>query len=212
VSAGQAVDEPGVDRAEHQVAALGSLAGAVDVVQEPLHLGAGEVGVEEEAGALAEQWLKAAGAEALAEGSGAAVLPDDGVGDGTAVAVPYDGGLPLVGDADGGDVGGTGLDARHNLAGGVQLRLPDRLGVVLHPAGLRVDLLERLLGGGDDRSRAVKEDGAGGGCALVQGEDEFGHDADKSSIRYRTCRGLTSRFEALNIASKVALGRKETQS
>ncbi len=54
VDAGQAIYEPRVDGAEHELAALGPLAGARDVIQKPLDLGAGEVGVEQEARALAE--------------------------------------------------------------------------------------------------------------------------------------------------------------
>ena len=38
-AAGQVPDAPGVDVAEHQVAGLGLLAGAGDVVQDPLTLG-----------------------------------------------------------------------------------------------------------------------------------------------------------------------------
>jgi hypothetical protein len=67
---------------------LGALAGVGDVVQKPLDLGAGEVGVEQEAGALAEEGLQAAAAKVFAKGGCAAVLPDDGVGDGSAAAVP----------------------------------------------------------------------------------------------------------------------------
>src|SRR3972149_5107151 len=160
-------------------------------VQEPLPLRAGEVGVQQQAGALAEERLQAAGAELLARPGGAPVLPDDRVGDGAARAVPDERRLALVGDADGGDVAGVGGRFRQRLAGGLDLGPPDRLRVVLHPAGARVYLLERLLGGGDGRAGAVEQDGAGGGRALVEGEDEVGHDAARLAFAVRRCRELT---------------------
>ena len=68
-------------------------------------LGAGEVGVDHEAGAFADEGFVAVALQAIAEIRGAAVLPDDRVVDRLAgLAVPDDGGLALVGDADGGDV------------------------------------------------------------------------------------------------------------
>ena len=65
----------------------------------------GEIGIEHEAGLLAEQFLQAVGLELLADRRRDAALPDDGVGDGLAGGpVPEDGRLALVGDADGGDL------------------------------------------------------------------------------------------------------------
>ena len=83
-----------------------------NVVEQPLDLGAGEVRVEEQAGPLSEQRLQAGGLQLVADRSRAAVLPDDGVGDWMAVAVPDDGRLTLVGDTDGGDVCRAGLRLR----------------------------------------------------------------------------------------------------
>ena len=54
---------------------------AGDVVEQPGELGAREVGVEDEAGALAEERLEAALLQRLARRRGAPVLPDDGVAD-----------------------------------------------------------------------------------------------------------------------------------
>ena len=95
--------------------------------------------------------------------------------------IPYDslmcfefpkscGGLPLVGDADGGDLLGVDVGAVHRLRQGPLLRGPDLHGVMLHPAGLGIDLVEGILGPGDDISRPVEQDGTGAGGALVQGD------------------------------------------
>ena len=54
-AAGELPDEPGVDGAEGQLAGLGPGAGAGDVVEQPGDLGAGEVGVDDQAGLLADE-------------------------------------------------------------------------------------------------------------------------------------------------------------
>ena len=52
---------------------------------------------------------------------------------------------------------------------------PDLVRVVLHPAGLRIDLLVLLLRGGDDAAAAVENDEARAGGALVDGSDVLCH-------------------------------------
>ena len=44
---------------------------------------------------------------------------------------------------------------------------------MLDPAGLRIVLLEFLLGDGDDLARVIDDEGAGTGGALIEGENEF---------------------------------------
>ena len=119
--------------------------------------------------------LKRSGAAVLREfvhdRLGAGVLPDDGVVDRLAGGlVPHHRGFALVGDADGGDVVPgqvrLGQGRADHLAGVV----PDLGGVVLHPAGLREDLLVLHLAGGDDAAAVVEDDGAGARGALVDGD------------------------------------------
>ena len=100
-AAGQVPDEPGVDRAERELAALGALARAGHVVEQPLELRAREIGVDDEAGLRGEQSGVASRAQRVAQRRGAAILPDDRVGDRLAGrAIPQHRGLALIGDAD----------------------------------------------------------------------------------------------------------------
>ena len=101
-AAGELPDQPAVHGAEGQVAGIGRGAGAGHVVQQPLQLAAGEVGVDQQTGLLLDGVGHAGFAQRGTDGLGTAVLPDDGMVDGGAgLAVPHHGGFTLVGHANG---------------------------------------------------------------------------------------------------------------
>ena len=173
-AAGELPDQPGVDGAEEQLAFFRPLPGPGGVVQQPFDLGAGEIGVGHKAGLFADGVAVAFGLQLVDDGGGAAALPDDGVGDGLAGGlIPDNGGLPLVGDADGGNILRGDAQLFHGGPGDLQGGGPDLLRVVLHPAGVGEDLAEFLLGSGADVSRMVKKNAAGAGGTLVKGHDVF---------------------------------------
>jgi len=73
-------------------------------------------------------------------------------------AIPEDGGLALVGEADGGEpIGWHGVLAQHG-AGDGELRPPDVVGVMLDPSRLRVVLRVLLLGNAVDRPVTREKD------------------------------------------------------
>ena len=173
-SAGEPPDEERVDGAEGDLARLRPLAQAGDGVEQVLHLGAREVRVEHEAGAVAEEVLQAVRAQGVADRRGHAALPDDRVADRPARgALPEDHGLPLVGDADGGDVGGRHPRGREARARDRELRGPDRLRVVLDVARLREELRVLLLRHRHRASVAAEEDRARGRRPLVERQNVF---------------------------------------
>src|SRR5439155_9083294 len=97
--------QPGVDRAEAELALGRALGRPRDVLQQPAQLGAGEVGVEDEARLLAHAGLEAALFQLLAARRRAAVLPDESSMPGAArAAAPEDRRLALVRDAERPDV------------------------------------------------------------------------------------------------------------
>ena len=172
--AGEVPGEPGIDGAAEQVAAAGGIACAIDVVEDPLDFGRGKIGVEDEAGFVADKIFEAVVFEGEASVGGAAALPDDCVVDGASgAAVPDDDGFALVGEGDGGDGGRGCAGEGEDVADGCALGFPDGVGVVLDPAGARVELGEFPLGGGAWGEGAIEEDGARAGGSLVEGEDEF---------------------------------------
>ncbi len=161
LAAGEFPDEPGLDRAECDLAALRFLPDALHIFKDPAHLGAGEIRVDQKSRAALEEFLQTFRFQFLAVSRGAAVLPDDGTVNGIAgLSVPHDDGLTLVRNTDRRDVFGSGFCllkrlARHGIHG-----KPDLFRVMLDPAGLREILGEFPLLHFDDRTLFVKEDAA----------------------------------------------------
>ena len=122
-------------------------------------------------------------AQRIAKIGRAPVLPDDRIVDRLAGgAVPDDGGLALIGDADAGDIvrGEAGLG--HRLAHGRDRRLPDFLRVVLDQTRRRKDLPQFLLRGGERLEAGIERDRARRGGALIDG-DESGRQAASPGLQ-----------------------------
>ena len=167
--------EPAVHRAEAQLPTLRALM-QVERIEQPAELAAGEVSVRHEARRRAYVRLKALVAQTLDDRRCAAALPHDRVVHrASGLPVPENRRLSLVGDADGGDVlHGNAADA-HGLAQGVHLGVEDRRRVVLHPAGLRVDLLELVALHADDARLLIEDYRSGARRALIERDHILGH-------------------------------------
>ena len=175
LAAGQPPQQEAFDGAGGERALLRRGAAAGDVVEDPGDLGAGEIGIEEQAGLGRDLVLVPGALQLVAALGGAAVLPDDGVVDRLAgAAVPHDRGLALVGDADAGQRLGVELRLGERAAADLDRGRPDLLGVVLDPARLGEDLRQFLLRRRHRPARGIEHDGAGAGGALVDGEDVLG--------------------------------------
>lgn len=181
---GEVIHEPGVDRAEEERLLVVCLLDVREVVQHPAELRGGKVGAEGQAG------LPLDGIDALFVRLGelldgvrrARVRPGDAPREGLArVAVPHDGRLPLVGDANDLYVLAGVLGARGARDG---LELLDRLlnadvdlvdnlvRVLVLPAGVVVELRELELVKGNDGGLLVEEHEADRRGAGVDGAHE----------------------------------------
>jgi hypothetical protein len=174
-AAGEVPDQPGVDRPEGKPPLLRHPAGVRQMIEDPGDLGPGEVGVRDKARPLPDERFQPLCFQAVAGGRGAAVLPDDGVMDRPARgALPDHRRFPLVGDADGGDVGGAQARILQGQGRNTGLGFPYLAGIVLHPAGPGIVLAELLLRRGNNQARVIEDNRPGTGRTLIEGYEK-GH-------------------------------------
>ena len=172
-AAGQPGDQVAVDGADDDVPGGDPGPGRRVVLGQPGQLGAGEVGVEPEAGQLAHPVLVPGLAQPVADRGRPTVLPDDGPArGGQRRPVPEHGGLALVGEADGGDA--AAVVAAQRLAARGQRRLPDLLRLVLHPAGPGEVLRELLVPAGHHAAGLVDHQRGDAGRAGIDRDDGHG--------------------------------------
>src|SRR5438270_1657086 len=174
-AAGQLPHEPRIDGAEGQLAARGPPARVGDVVEDPRDLRPGEIGVQHQARAGPHQRLVALGPQPVADGGGAAALPDDGAVERRAGrAVPDDRRLALVGDADGGEVVAGDARRAQRLPRRALDRRPEVLGIVLHPARPRIVLRHFRVAARAHGAFGIDDERRRAGRPLVEREHEAG--------------------------------------
>jgi hypothetical protein len=99
---------------------------------------------------------------------GARALPNDGIHERFAgIFIPEHGGLPLIGDADGGQIRSANIRFCQGAADHFLCVLPDLEGIMFHPSRLWKDLFMLLLVNVYDLSVAVKDDEPVAGRALI---------------------------------------------
>ncbi len=174
IAASQSPQQEAVNGAKGQLPTRRALSRPRDMIEDPGDLGPREVRIEHQARLGLHLRLLAAIDQLVDAMSRAAILPDDGVVNRTPrVTLPDDGRLALVGDTDGDDL--LGRDARLGLRGlnGLQGGVPDRLRIVLDPAGLRIDLRVFLVHAGAHLERLIQQERGGAGGALIDGADQL---------------------------------------
>ena len=192
LSAGEAPQQVTIDSAEQQFAAHRACTRARDIIEDPGDLGAGKIGIDDQAGLGRDRWLVALVLQPRAEIGGAAVLPDDGAMNRQAGgAIPYHRRFALVGDADRGDILRRETSFLQRVAADGDGRVPDVLRVVLDPAGGRKMLRKFLLRDRRDRKVGAKHHGARGRGALIDGQHE-GHWRSSHHLVARKASGLES--------------------
>ena len=144
-AARQTPDQKAVDGAKQQLPARGAIAGLWVLIQNPAGLGAGKIGIQQQAGLVADHILMATTAQSLADLNRAAILPDDGpVEWRTCRLVPNRCGFALVGNADACQIRSRNPRFRQNLSTGCDNRVPDLIQVMFNPTRLG-EILGKLL-------------------------------------------------------------------
>src|SRR5439155_23334690 len=171
-TAGELPEEPRVHGAKRELAALGADARAGDLVEQPADLGAREVSVEDEPGAVPHERLDPLGAQAVARRRRPSALPHDRAVDGRSrTTIPDDGRLALVGDPDRRHLGSD--DARLVERGTCRAfdGRPDLLGVVLDPPGPRKVLRQLGVPARADATVGIDDQRGRARRALVEREN-----------------------------------------
>ena len=175
-AAGEVPQQPGVYRAEDGVAPLGIRPQAVDAGEHPLQLAAGKVGGRRQAGLMPDHVATAVPVQGGGDPVGPGVLPYDRVAvRAPGAPVPHQRGLPLVSQAERGQVRGAqvlGVQRGHDDGAGA---FPDLDRVVLHPAGPGHDLRVLQLVPGHFGPGMVENHEPRARGALIDGPDEIGH-------------------------------------
>ena len=193
----QLPDEPGVDRAERQLAVCSARTRIRHVIQQPLEFGAGKIGIDDEPRFRGDRRFMTRGAKLIAQWGRTPVLPHDGVGDWAArCALPYDRGLALIGDADRGDVACADSCLGEDFVHNTRLRRPDFGRVVLDPTRLRKDLREFLLCTGADGPVTIEHDRARTRRTLIEGEDDRHRNASAHPVAATRQRRVESDVSA----------------
>jgi hypothetical protein len=160
-AAGKVPNEPGIDVAEKQLTISGALGSIGNVIEQPANFAGGKISVDHQTGAFFNQLRVGGITQRRAIFRCAPALPNDGGSDGmTGSLFPDDNGFALIGDAKGGEVLRHRPGQRHGFPGGFDLQVPDLLGVLFHPAGMRVGTVEGAPGDGDAAARLVIDGGA----------------------------------------------------
>ena len=132
---GQIPQQPAVGSSEYGAAAFGGLTDAVDILQDPLQLAAGEVGGRRQAGPMPDDITTAITIKVGGDLVRTGVLPDDRVPVWlTVYGIPDDRRFTLVGDPEPRQVGGTKIALCQGVLDDLLGALPDLHGIVLHPS------------------------------------------------------------------------------
>ena len=166
--------QPAIYCAERELAALRARPSARHMVEQPGEFGAGKIRIEQQAGARRHFGFMASGAQLLARGRRAPVLPDDrGRHRLARTAIPQHRGFTLIGDAHCGDIARRCTSGAQGFRHGRELRLPDFRGVVFDPAWPREVLCELALRQRGYPSFRIEQQRAGARGALVECENVF---------------------------------------
>ena len=172
---GELPDEVAVDVAEGKFAGFGEFTGAVNVVEYPTDFEATEIGGEGKTSLVAEAVLTSLCSEICDVRFNACVLPHNGVINCMAsLAIPDNGGFALIGDADRSKVFRLQSFLLHGFFDDFRCSPPDFVRVVLNPPRLRKNLFVLFLRNSRDAARAIEDNEASAGRALIDSANIVG--------------------------------------
>ena len=180
-SSGKLVDQPGVHGPKQDLAPFRPAVSVLDMIQHPFDLRPAEIRIDDKTCLLPDHLRLALTFQLFTDPGRPPALPYDGGTDRFACfGVPQDRGLPLVRDPDRLDLFGIDAAFFNNFLQHIVLAAPDLVGVVLHPAVLRIILRKLFLCHRHHASLTVKQDRAGTGRSLIRGKNIIAHEKESS--------------------------------
>ena len=157
LTAGQLPNSPAVDSTKQQLACFRTLACMRYVFQNPVQLGTGEICIQNQACLFTEHIGVTTDFQQITIFRGTTALPDNRLADrATSVLIPNYGSFALIRNTDTGNISRSNIQLAHCLVHQANLSSPDFLGIVLHPACLRIILRKLLLRYAADFSLLIK--------------------------------------------------------
>ena len=168
LSTGKAPEQEGIYGTDSQFTSLCPDSRPFNVIKQPADLGCREVRIQQQSCFLLYKGFVSIVSQSFTPFGRSAVLPNDRIVQSSAGgSFPKHDRLALVCDPD---CDRTLFDGRKAFAAHSKRGLPDLFGVVFHPAISWINLRELLLGCNAVVTQAVKNDCAGTGGSLVDGE------------------------------------------
>ena len=147
------------------------LAGSFHMIQNPGNLGGGKIRVNQQPRGRLHTLLVSLLFQFHTQGRGSTILPNNGfVYRPAGITLPYNGGFPLIGNADTGNLRGTELGIFQGLPAHRQGGFPDFLNIVLDPTIIWKKLGKFSLRRGYNGSPLIEDDRPGAGGSLVYGQ------------------------------------------
>ncbi len=168
LAAGQLPCQPAFHRSQRQPAIARGLRHGLIIIEQPAHLGAGEIGIEQQTGFGLHHLLMPRLFQRRAEIRRPPVLPDDGARQGlAAMLVPSDDRLALVGNANRSN---PSCPARllHHVVGAGEGLVPNLGGIMLDPARAGIMLRQFRLSDTALAPVLPKQHGPRAGGAFIQ--------------------------------------------
>ena len=167
-SLGQLPQQPGIHGSEQQLPFFRTRLSTLHMIQYPANLTGREIRIQKQTGFFANHPLQPLLLQLLAIGVRLTGLPDDDeIYRLTALLIPDNCRLSLIGDADGSHLGipytGFGQHLKHHTDG----TCPYIVCVLFHPARMRIIIFQLLLRYSDDVAGFIKQNGAGTGRSLI---------------------------------------------
>ena len=185
-AAGELPDQPGINGAEQQLSPLRTFPCTRHVIQNPLDLGTGKIGINHKSGFVPISFGQSFFLQCITFRCGAPALPDNRmINRFSGFPIPYHCGFALIGDSDRRNLLRGNAKLLYRLPCHGQLGAPDLLCIVLYPARLWEILRKLLLCHCAHLSAVIEQNAAAAGGTGIQRHNILFHTGSPFRVIYK---------------------------